>query len=267
MTRDDWNQWLDAQRWDTVHRDQVRRQAERCIDHLHAETERLQAEIAELRARQSCLRASAPAPLDQIVKAVGREYAVSFAQITSHRRTPSVLWARQALAFLIRELHELPFEEIGRFMNRDHSTVIYVVAKVRAAIEGRKPQGARVLRLMAMLQGDARTIFEDQPEAPRPDRITEHVVREFGVTVEAIRSGRKAKPVAHARHVLCWLMHEVYGETLRWIGVEVGGRSHTTVADSCRLVAQAVQENTALGKRARRIRTIVESHAQFQVPA
>lgn len=271
MTRDDWNRWLESQNWPQVHRDQVRRQAERCIDHLHSENQRLEAELAQLRdqlhVRQSCIAVSAPAARDQIVKAVEHEYGVKLEQITSHRRrTPGVMRARQALYFLVRELLETPFEEIGRFMNRNHSSVIYGCNAVRAAIESRTLQGARVVKLLTALRGDAPALpdFTERPGTPSPDKITEHVVREFGVTIDAIRSGRRARPVANARHVLCWLMHEVHGETLRWIGVEVGGRSHTTVADSCKLVEEAVRENTALGKRARRVRVLIESQITMQ---
>jgi chromosomal replication initiation ATPase DnaA len=270
MTRDEWTHWLEAQNWPQVHRDQVRRQAERCIDHLHAETQRLEAELDQLRdqleARQSCLAVPTPVAREQIVKAVEHDYGVKFAQLTSRRRPAGLIRARQALCFLIRELLETPFEEIGRFMNRDHSSVIYGCNTVRAAIEARTLQGARVVKLLTALRGDSPAFpdFAKRPDPAGPDKITEHVVREFGVTADAIRSGRRARPVANARHVLCWLMHEVHGETLRWIGVEVGGRSHTTVADSCKLVEEAVSKNTALGKRARRVRALLESQIAMQ---
>ena len=103
--------------------------------------------------------------------------------------------------------------------------------------------------------------FQPRPSLPSVDSITMHVVQEFGVTLSAIRS---ARPASHARHVLCWLLREIRGETLSAIGGMVGGRSHGTVHAACKVVGDAVMANSALGKRAVRVRVLIESAGQMQ---
>lgn len=70
-----------------------------------------------------------------IARAVSRIFDVSTTDIYSARRTANIVWPRQIAMWYCKTytLHSLP--EIGRFFNgRDHTTVLYAVRKVSAAV-------------------------------------------------------------------------------------------------------------------------------------
>ena len=273
MTKDDWNDWnnwLASQNWPQVHRDQVRKQAERCINRQHTEIQRLKAELAEIRNELEApdldmAGMSDAASRELIISTVVNEYGVAFEQITGRELVMGVVRARHALAFLLRELQSASFMDIGRLLNRDHRSVTHGCRSVQAAIEGRTPYGCRVASIYAALRSSPIDVggiaTQPRPSLPSVDSITMHVVQEFGVTLSAIRS---ARPASHARHVLCWLLREIRGETLSAIGGMVGGRNHGTVHAACKVVGDAVMANSALGKRAVRVRVLIESAGQMQ---
>jgi chromosomal replication initiation ATPase DnaA len=58
-------------------------------------------------------------------------YGVSKEQMLSNRRLPTLVKARQAIIVTLRDKRGLSWTEIGRKINRDHSTVMhnYFIAK------------------------------------------------------------------------------------------------------------------------------------------
>jgi chromosomal replication initiator protein len=76
------------------------------------------------------------------------EFAISARDITGKNRTQAISFPRQVGMYLSRVHTEHSLEEIGRFFgNRDHTTVLYAVAKVRE-----RAQSDRVLKeLLASL--------------------------------------------------------------------------------------------------------------------
>lgn len=69
-----------------------------------------------------------------IAGAVADRYGVSFAQVTSKRRTRQVAEARHVGMYLVRRLTDLTLKEIGSvYGGRDHTTVSYGVHKVADA--------------------------------------------------------------------------------------------------------------------------------------
>ncbi len=74
--------------------------------------------------------------IDKIFSAVFKKYNVSKEEIKGKNRVKNVTWARQVFIYLIREITELSFPDIGEIIDKDHSTVIYSnnqVAKKRAS--------------------------------------------------------------------------------------------------------------------------------------
>jgi chromosomal replication initiator protein len=66
-----------------------------------------------------------------ILEVAAVEFGVTPGEIVSPRRTARLAEARQAAMFLCREHTELPLATIGqRLGGRDHSTVVYAVARV-----------------------------------------------------------------------------------------------------------------------------------------
>jgi chromosomal replication initiator protein len=83
------------------------------------------------------LRGVATAPtnhvtLDKIMSLITSEFSISTRDLTGKSRTQAISLPRQIAMFLARKYTDHCFEEIGRsFGNRDHTTVIYAVTKIR----------------------------------------------------------------------------------------------------------------------------------------
>ena len=65
-----------------------------------------------------------------IQKEVGAFYKVSLADLVGKKRTRNIIYARQIAIYLCRQMLDLPFNDIGKKFNRDHSTVMYSVTNV-----------------------------------------------------------------------------------------------------------------------------------------
>ena len=63
--------------------------------------------------------------VDKIFSAVFKKYDVSKEDIKGKKRVKNITWARQVTIYLIREITELSFPDIGEIVDKDHSTVIY----------------------------------------------------------------------------------------------------------------------------------------------
>ncbi|MFA6619428.1 MAG: helix-turn-helix domain-containing protein, partial [Candidatus Neomarinimicrobiota bacterium] len=51
------------------------------------------------------------------------------------KRKREVLIPRQVSMYLIRDLTDLPLEEIGDFFDRDHSTVVNAIKRIKSLME------------------------------------------------------------------------------------------------------------------------------------
>lgn len=65
-----------------------------------------------------------------IQKEVETFYKVSHADLIGKKRNRNIIYARQIAIYLCRQLLDLPFNDIGKKFNRDHSTVMYSVTNV-----------------------------------------------------------------------------------------------------------------------------------------
>lgn len=65
-----------------------------------------------------------------IQKEVESFYKVSHADLIGKKRTRNIIYARQIAIYLSRQMLDLPFNDIGKKFNRDHSTVMYSVTNV-----------------------------------------------------------------------------------------------------------------------------------------
>lgn len=65
-----------------------------------------------------------------IQKEVENFYKISHAELIGKKRTRNIIYARQIAIFLCRQMLDLPFNDIGKQFNRDHSTVMYSVTNV-----------------------------------------------------------------------------------------------------------------------------------------
>ncbi len=65
-----------------------------------------------------------------IQKVVEGFYKISHSDLVGKKRTRNIIYARQIAIYLCRQLLDLPFNDIGKLFNRDHSTVMYSVTNV-----------------------------------------------------------------------------------------------------------------------------------------
>lgn len=63
--------------------------------------------------------------VDAILAAVGRHFGLSTGSITAKSNYASVVLPRSVAMFLMRELKNFSYPEIGRYFNKHHTTVIH----------------------------------------------------------------------------------------------------------------------------------------------
>ena len=79
--------------------------------------------------------------VEDIQKEAEQFYKVSHADIVGPKRARNITHARQVAIFLCRDLLDIPYEDIGKKFNRDHSTAMYSVRNIEE-----KMRENRVLR-------------------------------------------------------------------------------------------------------------------------
>lgn len=93
--------------------------------------------------------------LPHILSAVVLQTGIPASDIKSDRRTKDVAVARQIFCYLARHMTPNSFPQIGRFICRDHTTVMHAVRRVEAllkeghpdvtaAVDGIKPMVVRI---------------------------------------------------------------------------------------------------------------------------
>jgi chromosomal replication initiator protein len=85
---------------------------------------------------ESCVRGMpsrhAQVSVDDVMTLITSEFAITARELTGKSRTQTVSLPRQIAMFLLREHTESSLEDVGRiFGNRDHTTVLYAVNKIR----------------------------------------------------------------------------------------------------------------------------------------
>lgn len=77
---------------------------------------------------------------DKIVKAIAAHYGIRTEDILGKSQTREAVIPRQVAMYLCREKLKLPFQKIGEYFGRDHSTVMSSVKQVQDGIEKQKPE-------------------------------------------------------------------------------------------------------------------------------
>jgi len=73
--------------------------------------------------------------MDEIIEVVENTFRVPRTDLMSKSRKGAVTWARQVAMYLARHYTDLPLEEIGKALGRDHATVIHSFQKVNQLME------------------------------------------------------------------------------------------------------------------------------------
>ncbi len=65
-------------------------------------------------------------------------YKVTHSEITGNKRSRNIMHARQVAIYLSRKILDLPYGEIGKKFNRDHSTIMYSVTNIEEKMKGNR---------------------------------------------------------------------------------------------------------------------------------
>jgi chromosomal replication initiator protein len=89
--------------------------------------------------------------------------------------------------------------------------------------------------------------------------IQQVVAKEWGVTVEGLRSKTRTKNLTTPRQIAMYLTRELLATQLVEIGNAFGGRDHSTVIHSIEKVHQTIANDTQLKTRINRVRGMLET--------
>ena len=90
--------------------------------------------------------------MDNIISVVTEEFSVKLSDLQSRRRTATIAFPRQVAMYLARKITRHSLEEVGGYFGgRDHSTVLYAVAKISGLVEHDPPTEALLSRLLERL--------------------------------------------------------------------------------------------------------------------
>ena len=120
------------------------------------EQQRLRQQLAIARAEIGYLRGEFTAKrtrpnLDRILMYVAREYSVPIGDIKGRSQEASIAWARHNVFYLASVLTRMSSMDIGRAMNRDHSSVLHGVRRVRTCLNENEPPSETVRKLEHLL--------------------------------------------------------------------------------------------------------------------
>lgn len=77
-----------------------------------------------------------PVTIERIISEVSKTFGVSESDIRSTKRQSQIAKARHVAIFVVREITQAPYEEIGKeFSNRDHSTITYSLKQVESIMK------------------------------------------------------------------------------------------------------------------------------------
>ncbi len=86
-----------------------------------------------------------PVTIDRVMIEVSRTFDVSPDDIRSNKRSGNIPLARQSAMYIIRQVTDLTYKEIGdKFTSRDHTTVIYSVNQIEAKMKSQPDFKTRI---------------------------------------------------------------------------------------------------------------------------
>lgn len=98
---------------------------------------------------------NAPITPREIMEATADKYSLSLSDLTGPYRTRAIVTGRHVTMYLMRQLTDLSFPEIGKHLGgRDHTTVMNGVKKIDALMKQRKQVYDAVTELIQELQSD-----------------------------------------------------------------------------------------------------------------
>ena len=75
------------------------------------------------------------------------------------------------------------------------------------------------------------------------ERILDRVSKKTGVSIEDIKSKKRQKSIAYARHTSIYLIRQLTDMSLAAIGRVIGDRNHTTIMSSLDVIENELKTN------------------------
>jgi chromosomal replication initiator protein len=72
---------------------------------------------------------------DKIITYVSQKFGIAPEEIVGKRKTNEIAISRQVSIYLLRELTDMSYENVGKVFNRDHSTVVSAVKKIKELMD------------------------------------------------------------------------------------------------------------------------------------
>lgn len=89
-------------------------------------------------------------------------------------------------------------------------------------------------------------------------KIQRAVAEHYNVTVEDLKSKKRVSTIAFPRHIAIYLCRQLTDESFPRIGMEFGGRDHSTVMSSCDKIANEIKNNKQLEEIIEEIKKKIE---------
>ena len=89
-------------------------------------------------------------------------------------------------------------------------------------------------------------INNDQPTPFTVEKIIEEVARTFGVTSDEIRSAKRSANISKARQMAMYVVREITQLPTEAIGIEFGGRDHSTVVYALQQMEKNLQKDSKI---------------------
>lgn len=106
-------------------------------NHNHAD--RITMEIAEEALKDSIINSNENLiNPNSILNIVSEHFSISNAEILGKKRSKEIVEPRQIVMYLCRTLTDYSYPELGKFFNRDHSTIISGYEKIREEVKNNK---------------------------------------------------------------------------------------------------------------------------------
>ena len=100
---------------------------------------------------------------------------------------------------------------------------------------------------IAMAQSVIRDILtDDQPIPITVEKIIAEVANVYGVSPDDIRSNKRSSQISNARKVAIYVVREITQMPLASIGMEFGGRDHSTIVYAVNSISQSIHKDSNL---------------------
>ena len=95
------------------------------------------------------------------------------------------------------------------------------------------------------LKGTVNNVSNNKNDIQRIQRV---VAEYYNVTVEDLKSKKRVSTIAFPRHIAIYLSRQLTDESFPRIGMEFGGRDHSTVMSSCEKIGKEIKVNNQLSQ-------------------